>query len=121
MSEVVGSVQRVTDVIGEIMNASHEQSAGIEQINQAIIEMDNVTQMNASLVEEAAAAAESLRDKAEHLVQTVSVFHIRADGAAAPASASPQPQRGLRAPQLVQVAAPARVSHDNVARLAAYR
>ncbi|ELX08015.1 methyl-accepting chemotaxis serine transducer [Janthinobacterium sp. HH01] len=78
MSEIVSSVNRVTDVISEIMSASREQSEGIEQINLAIIEMDNVTQQNASLVEEAA-AAESLRDQAGNLVQTMSVFQIRAE------------------------------------------
>ncbi|WP_269449105.1 methyl-accepting chemotaxis protein [Massilia endophytica] len=82
MSEVVNSVKRVTDVIGEIVSASQEQSAGIEQINRAISEMDNVTQQNASLVEEAAAAAESLRDQAGNLVRAVSVFQIRAEGSA---------------------------------------
>lgn len=81
MSEIVTSVKRVTDVIAEIMSASQEQAEGIEQINQAIIEMDNVTQQNASLVEEAAAAAESLRDQAGNLVQTVSVFHISSEAA----------------------------------------
>lgn len=80
MSEVVQSVQRVSEIIAEITSASQEQSQGIEQINQAIAEMDNVTQQNASLVEEAAAAAESLRDQAVNLVQTVSVFNIRLDG-----------------------------------------
>lgn len=77
MADVVSSVKQVTDMIAEIMSASLEQSAGIEQVNQAIIEMDNVTQQNASLVEEAAAAAESLRDQAGNLVQTVSVFKTR--------------------------------------------
>ncbi|GJI99532.1 methyl-accepting chemotaxis citrate transducer [Duganella rhizosphaerae] len=77
MADVVSSVKQVTDMIAEIMSASLEQSAGIEQVNQAIIEMDNVTQQNASLVEEAAAAAESLRDQAANLVQTVSVFKTR--------------------------------------------
>jgi methyl-accepting chemotaxis protein len=79
MSEVVISVKRVTDVIAEIVSASQEQSAGIEQINRAISEMDNVTQQNASLVEEAAAAAESLRDQAGNLVRAVSVFQIRSE------------------------------------------
>ena len=81
MSEVVSSVTRVTDVIAEIVSASQEQSTGIEQINHAVSAMDNVTQQNASLVEEAAAAAESLRVQADHLVRTVSVFQIPADGA----------------------------------------
>lgn len=80
MSEVVQSVKRVSEIIAEITSASQEQSQGIEQINQAIVEMDNVTQQNASLVEEAAAAAESLRDQAVSLVQTVSVFNIPSNG-----------------------------------------
>jgi methyl-accepting chemotaxis protein len=76
MSEVVASVKRVTDVIGEISAASGEQSSGIDQINQAITQMDDVTQQNAALVEEAAAAAEALREQARRLVQTVSVFKL---------------------------------------------
>ena len=84
MDEIVASVKRVTDIIGEITSASHEQEAGIEQINQAITEMDNVTQQNASLVEEASAAASSLRDQAANLAQVVSVFKLGA--ASAPAS-----------------------------------
>ena len=74
MKEVVESVKRVTDIISEITAASVEQTAGIEQINQAIMEMDNVTQQNAALVEEAAAAAQSLQDQADNLSQAVSVF-----------------------------------------------
>jgi methyl-accepting chemotaxis protein len=74
MNEVVESVKRVTDIISEITAASVEQTAGIEQINQAIMEMDNVTQQNAALVEEAAAAAQSLQDQADNLSQAVSVF-----------------------------------------------
>jgi methyl-accepting chemotaxis protein-1 (serine sensor receptor) len=79
MAEVVDSVRRVTDIISEIAAASQEQTAGIEQINQAITEMDNVTQQNASLVEEAAAAAESLQGQAGNLVHVVSVFKITED------------------------------------------
>nr|WP_315215313.1 methyl-accepting chemotaxis protein [uncultured Duganella sp.] len=93
MSEVVGSVRRVTDVIGEIMSASQEQSEGIEQVNQAIISMDNVTQQNASLVEQAAAAAESLRDQAGSLVRAVSVFKIRPQDARHEPATAPAPQR----------------------------
>lgn len=74
MSDVVSSVKRVSDIIAEITVASQEQSVGIEQVSQAILEMDNVAQQNASLVEEAAAAADSLRDQAAHLVNTVSTF-----------------------------------------------
>jgi methyl-accepting chemotaxis protein len=85
MEEIVGSIKRVADIVGEISAASMEQSAGIEQVNQAISQMDQVTQQNASLVEEAAAAAESLREQAGKLAQVVSVFKL--GGAAASAAA----------------------------------
>ncbi|MBR7801752.1 methyl-accepting chemotaxis protein [Undibacterium fentianense] len=78
MNEIVVSVQRVSDVISEITAASQEQTSGIEQINVAIIQMDNVTQQNASLVEEAAAAAESMQEQARSLSEVVSVFKIDA-------------------------------------------
>jgi methyl-accepting chemotaxis protein len=87
MDEVVASVRRVTDIIGEITAASHEQTSGIEQINQAIAQMDEVTQQNAALVEEAAAAAGSLQDQAENLVKTVSVFKVERTQAAVNAPA----------------------------------
>ena len=87
MSEVVDSVRRVTDIMGEITSASVEQSSGIEQVNQAIGQMDEVTQQNAALVEEAAAAAASLQDQAEALAQVVSVFKL--DEAAASRGAAP--------------------------------
>ncbi|WP_443113187.1 methyl-accepting chemotaxis protein [Herbaspirillum seropedicae] len=76
MSEVVQSVRRVTDIVGEISSASQEQSEGIEQVNLAIAQMDEVTQQNAALVEEAAAAAQSLQEQAETLTQTVGFFKL---------------------------------------------
>ncbi|KQQ94991.1 chemotaxis protein [Massilia sp. Leaf139] len=76
MDEVVASVKRVTDIMGEIANASTEQSAGIEQVNMSIIEMDSMTQQNAALVEEAAAAAQSLQDQAGELSRVVSIFKL---------------------------------------------
>ncbi|WP_420476732.1 methyl-accepting chemotaxis protein [Noviherbaspirillum sp. ST9] len=76
MDEVVSSVRHVTDIISEIAAASSEQTAGIEQINQAIIQMDNVTQQNAALVEEAAAAAGSMQEQARNLSTVVSVFKL---------------------------------------------
>jgi methyl-accepting chemotaxis protein len=79
MEEIVASIRRVTDIMGDIANASHEQSAGIEQVNQAISQMDQVTQQNAALVEEAAAAASSLQDRAVELVDVVAVFRLRGD------------------------------------------
>jgi methyl-accepting chemotaxis protein len=76
MDEIVGSVRRVTDIMGEITAASQEQTSGIEQINQAISQMDQVTQQNAALVEEASAAAQALQEQAGSLVQAVSIFKL---------------------------------------------
>ncbi|MBA5606082.1 MCP four helix bundle domain-containing protein [Duganella sp. FT3S] len=87
MQTVVSSIRSVTDIMAAITVASEEQSAGIEQINLAIAEMDGVTQQNATLVEEAAAAAVSLEDQAGSLAQVVSVFkigHAQATGPAKP-------------------------------------
>jgi len=81
MHEVVASVQQVTDIMSEIAAASVEQSSGINQVNQAVITMDEVTQQNAALVEQAAAASESLVDQAESLVQAVSVFKLANEAA----------------------------------------
>jgi methyl-accepting chemotaxis protein len=76
MDEIVGSVRRVTDIMGEITAASQEQTSGIEQINQAITQMDQVTQQNAALVEQASAAAQSLQEQAGSLSQVVGVFQL---------------------------------------------
>jgi methyl-accepting chemotaxis protein len=76
MSDVVASVRRVTDIVGDISSASREQSDGIEQVNQAVMQMDQVTQQNAALVEEAAAAAQSLQDQATRLTHIVGVFKM---------------------------------------------
>jgi methyl-accepting chemotaxis protein len=76
MSDIVSSVQRVTDIIGEITAASTEQSDGIGQVNGAVVQLDKMTQQNAALVEESAAAAESLKDQAQKLTQVVSVFKL---------------------------------------------
>ncbi|MFS2016092.1 methyl-accepting chemotaxis protein [Massilia sp. CT11-108] len=76
MDEVVASVKRVTDIMSDIASASAEQSAGIEQVNLSIIEMDGMTQQNAALVEEAAAAFQSLQDQAAELQRVVSIFKL---------------------------------------------
>jgi methyl-accepting chemotaxis protein len=78
MSEIVSSVQRVSDIIGEITAASGEQSDGIGQVNVAVNQLDQMTQQNAALVEESAAAAESLKEQAARLAQVVHVFRIAA-------------------------------------------
>ncbi|WP_313166475.1 methyl-accepting chemotaxis protein [Massilia oculi] len=74
MAQVVDSIRRVNDVMSEISTASAEQSSGIEQVNAAVVQMDRVTQQNAALVEEAAAAAESMQDQAAQLAHVVSSF-----------------------------------------------
>ncbi|MRW83899.1 methyl-accepting chemotaxis protein [Pseudoduganella sp. FT26W] len=89
MGEVVSSVDRVTAVISAISEASSEQRTGIGHVNTAITEMDSVTQQNAALVEEAAAAASSLRDQAASLSEMVGSFQLEAQPAAARAAAEP--------------------------------
>jgi len=77
MTDVVGGIKRVTDLMGEISAASREQSLGVEQVGEAVTQMDQVTQQNAALVEEMAAAASSLKSQAHDLVNTVAVFKLR--------------------------------------------
>ena len=79
MQEVVGSVDGVTTIMGEISSASREQSDGIDQVNQAVVEMDGVVQQNAALVQEAAAAAGSLQEQAARLTEAVAVFRMNAN------------------------------------------
>jgi len=105
MQDIVQSVQRVNDMIGEITAASTEQSAGVSQVNQAVGNLDQMTQQNAALVEESAAAAQSLREQAEQLTEVVSKFKVNATGmsAAAPVRRSapvhaPAPARATPAP-----------------------
>ena len=82
MGEIVQAVRRVTDIMNEISAASQEQTTGIEQVNQAVAQMDQVTQQNAALVEEAAAAAGALEEQAQKLKSVVSVFSLGADAEA---------------------------------------
>ena len=90
MDEIVTSIRHVTDIMSEISAASQEQSTGIDLVNQAIGQMDQMTQQNAALVEQAAAAAESLQDQADTLAQTVSVFKLET-GTHATGALPPQP------------------------------
>jgi methyl-accepting chemotaxis protein len=103
MQEIVSSVQRVTDIMGEISAASSEQSAGIDQVNNAITSMDEVTQQNAALVEEAAAAAESLVEQATSLVEVVSGFTLNVGSRQPERRASNSPMRGSAAPRATAV------------------
>jgi methyl-accepting chemotaxis protein len=99
MEEIVTSVKRVTDIMAEISLASQEQSAGIELVNQAIGQMDETTQQNATLVEQAGTAASALQEEAGNLARLVSIFKLDAAGAGAH-----QPSAGGRA----RLAAPSR-------------
>ena len=111
MDEVVASVKRVTDIMSEISNASQEQSRGIEQVNMSIIEMDSMTQQNAALVEEAAAAAQSLQDQASELGRVVSIFKL-VEGEVAQMAEQPESvtRASAPAPQLRPKAVAARKS-----------
>ena len=103
MIGIVDSIKRVTDIMAEIMSASEEQCTGIEQVNQAIGQMDEVTQQNASLVEEAAAASDSMQQQAKQLAQVVSIFRLSHEEKAAvpvqvqPAGVPAKPRREPRA------------------------
>jgi len=102
MSEIVTSVKHVADIMSEIMAASLEQSTGIEEVNRAIAQMDEMTQQNAALVEQAAAAAQSMREEAGTLAQSVAVFTMA--GALAP-SAPPRRAPAIPAPRPSALAA----------------
>ncbi len=90
LADIVESVKKVTDIVGEIAAASAEQSSGIDQVNTAVMQMDESTQQNAALVEEAAAASRAMQEQAEGLLQQVAFFRLADEGAAA--------EHGTRAP-----------------------
>ncbi|MFH8134860.1 methyl-accepting chemotaxis protein [Pantoea osteomyelitidis] len=96
MSDIVEAVRRVTDIMAEIAAASDEQSRGIQQVSQAVTEMDNVTQQNASLVEEASAAAASLEDQAGKLTRAVAAFRLTDTPALQAPAARPAAVKTLR-------------------------
>ncbi|MCA8378812.1 methyl-accepting chemotaxis protein [Burkholderia cenocepacia] len=115
MSDVIGAVQRVTDIMGEIAAASEEQSSGIDQVARAVAQMDEVTQQNAALVEEAAAAAQSLEEQAARLRETAAVFQLDDEAARAGAvvAVARQAPRAPSAPVAAPAApAAARVERD---------
>ncbi|WP_374427548.1 methyl-accepting chemotaxis protein [Ideonella dechloratans] len=88
MGEIVTSIRRVSDIVGEISSASAEQSNGVSQVGEAVSQMDQATQQNAALVEESAAAADSLKNQARHLVEAVAVFRLNAGSTHAPVAAA---------------------------------
>ena len=92
MGEIVSSVQRVQDIIGEIASAATEQSEGINTVNQSVVQLDQMTQQNAALVEESAAAAESLKEQAQRLVEAVAVFRVSAHDSATAAKPAAAPK-----------------------------
>ncbi len=112
MNEIVSSVQRVNDIIQEISTAASEQSKGIDQVNVAVVQLDQMTQQNAALVEQSTASAESLKDQAGRLNEVVARFHLGGGTAtparsAAPAVAAPAPAAAPARPApAVQHAAP---------------
>ncbi|WP_374361568.1 methyl-accepting chemotaxis protein [Pseudoduganella danionis] len=104
MNIIVGSIRSVADIMGEITAASAEQTQGIEQINQAIVEMDRTTQQNATLVEEAASAASALQEQSHRLVDVVDVFKLAASAATGKAQRIAAPASTVRARPLVALA-----------------
>jgi methyl-accepting chemotaxis protein len=120
MEQIVTAVQRVTDIMSEIAAASQQQSSGIAEVNQAIVQMDQVTQQNAALVEQASAAAESMKQQAQELAKAVAVFKLAEGGQPVPAPVQPEQagqvrpraaaaHRVVRERRLRVVQAPARV------------
>jgi methyl-accepting chemotaxis protein len=107
MEEIVSSVKRVTDIMSEIMLASEAQSVGIEQVNDALDQMDQVTQQNAALVEQAAAAAASMRDQAGELSQMVAIFTLEAEQVSLRGKPVRSGSRAAGAAQRTLLAAPA--------------
>ena len=133
MQEVVAAIRRVTDIMGEISAASNEQNAGVGQITEAVMQMDRATQQNAALVEESAAAAESLRAQALQLVEAVAIFKlelgdvggrsmpmttlkpVRRTAAPRPAPAQPRPVAQAGAPKIAGAASARALTHQAAA------
>ena len=100
MNEVVSSIRRVTDIVREISAASAEQSDGVAQVGEAVMQMDQTTQQNAALVEEMAAAASSMRNQSQDLVEAVAVFRLEQSAAAAVVRNDPPSRPNPRTPAL---------------------
>ncbi len=115
MGEIVASVQRVTDIMAEISAASQEQSAGIEQVNQTVVQMDETTQQNAALVEEATAAARAMEDQAAQLADAVAIFRLdnQVSAAVKAAAARVEPPRIAAVPRPQPASTPAPVRRSS--------
>jgi methyl-accepting chemotaxis protein len=105
MSELVGSVRRVSDIIGEITAGAAEQRDGIDQVNRAVAQLDQMTQQNAALVEESAAAADSMKHQAGRLSELVSTFRLGSDTAPPSSHAPPPAAHEIAARRVIQAAA----------------
>jgi methyl-accepting chemotaxis protein-1 (serine sensor receptor) len=120
LADIVDSVKKVTDIVAEIAAASQEQSAGIDQVNHAVLQMDEMTQQNAALVEEAAAAARAMQEQAGELSRQVGFFQL-GDDAATPATEKARGQTVMAEAEAVFAAvrnspvAPARPSRSAAA------
>ena len=90
-------MKKVTDIVAEIAAASHEQSAGIEQVNKAVMQLDELTQQNAALVEEASAASQAMAEQARGLNASMERYRVHEDGAESPAAETPVAVRRLAA------------------------
>jgi methyl-accepting chemotaxis protein len=120
MTEVVGAIRRVTDLMGEISAASTEQSQGVAQVGNAVTQMDEVTQQNAALVEEMAAAAGSLRTQAQDMVETVAFFKLSDDhGSVARVASAPMRRPSAQLPKSNPARLPSKPAAKNLSRPAA--
>jgi methyl-accepting chemotaxis protein len=124
LDEIVTSVKRVSDIVGEITAASQEQATGIDQVNKAILEMDKTTQQNAALVEEATAASESMKKQSEYLLEQVQFFQLEAlptlgsQTAKTAAVAAPAP-KAATSPTSQSIHLPAKTTENSPDSLAA--
>jgi methyl-accepting chemotaxis protein len=117
MREVVNSIRRVTDIVAEVSAASAEQSAGVNQVGEAIGNLDQTTQQNAALVEEMAAAASSLEAQAKDLVETVGVFKITAQDSGGVSYVASVRQRETAKTQPQKLFKPSTTKNSSVAKI----
>jgi len=119
LKEIVTGVKKVTDIVFEIAAASQEQSAGIDQVNKAVTQMDEMTQMNASLVEEAASASKSLEDQAAQMNDRMAFFNLGSAYSQRAAHVAPQAHVAIPHRGPVQTASARQVEHQPARKSAA--